>query len=104
MLVHCGKWQIRNSMLYPQRIKWHKHAKPLGNIVQHIQQSKNTIHLYKVKSHAGSLGNECADTIAKRSVENQSGHDIHINTNAHPHSSNILASKGGKSSPSLPTR
>jgi hypothetical protein len=56
--------------------------------VHHIQLSKDTIHLYKVKAHhAGILGNECADATAKCSAENQSGHDIHIKTEAHPHSS-----------------
>jgi len=42
--------QIRNSILYPQRLKWHKHAKLLETTVHHIQLSKDTIHLYKVKS------------------------------------------------------
>jgi len=41
-------WQIRNSILYPQRIKRHKHLKILESIVHHIQLSKDTIHLYKV--------------------------------------------------------
>ena len=80
-------WQIRNSILYPQRMKRHEHAKLLEAIVHHIQLSKDTIYLYKVKAHAGILGNECADAIAKCSAENQSGHDIHNNTDAHPHSS-----------------
>jgi hypothetical protein len=57
----------------------------LETIVHHIQLFKDTIHLYKVKAHAGILRNECA--ISKCSVENQSGLDIHINTDAHPHSS-----------------
>jgi hypothetical protein len=42
-------WQIRNIILYPQRMKRHKHAKLLKTIVHHIQLSKDTIHLYKVK-------------------------------------------------------
>jgi ribonuclease HI len=42
--------------------------------VHHIQLSKDTIHLYKVKAHAGILGNECADAKAKCSAENQSGY------------------------------
>ena len=64
-----------------------KHAKFIETIVHYIQLSKDTISLYKGKAHAGILGNECADAIAKCSVEYQSGHDIHINTDAHPHSS-----------------
>ena len=49
--------------------------------------SKEAIHLYKVKAHASILGNKCADALAKCSAQNQSGHDIHNNTDAHPHSS-----------------
>jgi ribonuclease HI len=48
---------------------------------------KDTIYLYKVKAQAGILGNECANAIAKCSMENKSGQDIHINTGVHPHSS-----------------
>jgi ribonuclease HI len=81
-------WQRRNSILYPQRMKRHIHAKLLETIVHHTQLSKDIIHLYKVKAHAGILGNECADAIAKCSAQNhQSGHDIHINSDDHPHSS-----------------
>jgi len=80
-------WQIRSSIIYPQHMIWIKHAKLLDTILHHIQQSRDTIHLYKVKSHAGILGNECADAVAKCSAEHQSGHDIHIITDARPHSS-----------------
>jgi hypothetical protein len=53
--------------------------------IHHIQQSKDTIHLYKVEAHADILGNECADAIiAKCSAEKHSGHDIHINTTPTP--------------------
>ena len=78
-------WQIRNSILYPQCMKRHKHVKLLETIIHRIYWYKDTIHLYKLKAHAGILGKECADTVAKCSVENQSGHDIHINTDTHPH-------------------
>ena len=50
-------WQIKKSIRYPQRMKWHKHANLLESTVHHIQQSKDTIHLYRVKAHAGILGN-----------------------------------------------
>ena len=56
-------WQKTNSILYPQRMKRHKHAKLQETIVHHIQQSKGTIRLCKVEAHAGFiLGNECADS------------------------------------------
>jgi hypothetical protein len=65
-------------------MKRHKHAKLLETIVHHIQLYKDTIHLYKVKAHAGILRNECAGAVTRCSAENQSGHDIHVNTDAHP--------------------
>jgi len=68
-------------------MKRHKHANLLETIVHYTQLSKDSIHLYNIKAHAGILGNECADAIAKCSTENQSGHDIHTSTDAHPHSS-----------------
>jgi ribonuclease HI len=64
-------WQIRNCILYPQRMKRHEHVKLFQIIVHHILLSKDTIHLYKGKAHAGILGNECADAIAKCSAENK---------------------------------
>ena len=69
-------WQIRNSILYPQRIKRQIHAKLLEIGVHHIQEVKrHTMHLYKVKAHADILGNECADAKAKCSARIQSGPD-----------------------------
>ena len=58
-------WLIRNSILYRQRMKRHKHAKLLKIIVHHIQLSKDTIHIYNIKAHAGILGNGCADAVAQ---------------------------------------
>jgi hypothetical protein len=67
-------------------VKRHKHAKLLETVVYHIHVSKDTIqgNLYKVKAHAGILGNESADAIAKCSAENQCGHDFHSNTDTPP--------------------
>jgi ribonuclease HI len=89
----------RNSILYPRRMKQHKHAKLLETVVHHIQQSIGTIYLYKVKAHAGILGSECADAIAKCSAENQSGFDIHINADAHPHSPIFWSARVGDPPP-----
>jgi len=85
-------------------MKRHKHAKLLETIVHHIQLSKDTIH-FKVKAHAGILGNRWADAIAKCSAENRSGHDIQIYTDRpFPFIHFLATSKGGKPSPSLSTR
>jgi len=98
--AQTGKYETAFSVSppsYPQHVKWHKHAKLLGTIVHHILQSKDTIHPfhpYKVKAHAGNIGNECADAIANCSAAKQSGHAIiHNNTDAHPNSS-ISGRKG----------
>ena len=80
-------WQIRNSILYPQHMRRHKHAKLLETIVHHIQLTKDIIHLCKVKAHAGIQWNKCADSVASCPVEYRKGNDIHVNLAAHPHSS-----------------
>jgi hypothetical protein len=46
-------------------MKRHIYAKLLETIVHHIQLSKDAIHLYKMEAHAGILGSECADAMAK---------------------------------------
>jgi ribonuclease HI len=66
-------------------MKRHKYAKLLEIIAHHIQVDEETIYLYKVKAHAGILGNECADAIAK-CYANLTGHDIQIDTDNHPYS------------------
>jgi hypothetical protein len=81
-------------------MKWHKHAKLLENIVHHIHLSKKTPSICtRLKAHAGIPGNECTDAIAKCSAENQSGLDIHINSNAHFHSSIIWSARVEKPPP-----
>jgi len=92
--------QIRNSILNPQRMKRHKHAKHLESIVHHIQLSKDTIHLYKFKDHAGILGNGCAGAVAKCLRKIKVAMIFTINTDAHPHSS-ISGQQGCKTLPQL---
>eukprot|EP00983_Pelagomonas_calceolata_P023501 739894-Pelagomonas_calceolata.AAC.1 len=50
-----------------------------------ISNSQANIHVYKVKSHAGITGNECADAVAKYQADksNNSMADIGI-PNARP--------------------
>eukprot|EP00983_Pelagomonas_calceolata_P066027 1148835-Pelagomonas_calceolata.AAC.1 len=57
--------QIRKQTLYPELHSQHTQGHILGMIVQLICNSPTPIYLYKVKSHAGIAGNECADAIAK---------------------------------------
>jgi len=61
----CSLHQIRKQILYPELHRNHVQADILQIIVKLIRNSPTPIHLYKVKSHAGIAGNECADAIAK---------------------------------------
>jgi len=81
-------------------MKRHKHAKHLESIVHHIQLSKDTIHLYKFKDHAGILGNGCAGAVAKCLRKIKVAMIFTINTDAHPHSS-ISGQQGCKTLPQL---
>jgi hypothetical protein len=90
-------WQIRNSILYPQRMKRHTHAKLL-------KLSCTTSSYLKTPSISTSsklmLYPECADAIAKCSAENWNGHDIRITsapTPIHPYS----GQQGWKTLPQL---
>ena len=43
----------------------HKHASLLHAIIELILESPAPVHIWKVKSHIGIVGNEIADEIAK---------------------------------------
>jgi len=57
--------QIRNHLLYPELHHHHLQGDTLKILKQTICNSPNPVHLFKVKSHAGIAGNECADAVAK---------------------------------------
>ncbi len=65
---HTSLHQIRKQLLYPK-----KHRHPVGHVQGDllkilsytIRNSQSHIFLYKVKSHAGIAGNECANALAK---------------------------------------
>ncbi len=59
--------QIRKHLLYPQLHCNHVQGGILKVLVQIIRNSPNPVHLFKVKSHAGIAGNECADAVANSS-------------------------------------
>jgi ribonuclease HI len=56
----------------------------LAKVKRHSCQKQhatcNTIHFYKVKAHAGFLGNERSNAIAQCSAKNKCGYDIYIVT------------------------
>ena len=61
----CSIHQIRKQMHRPQDMTDHKHASLLHAIIEQILESPAPVHIWKVKSHIGIVGNEIADEIAK---------------------------------------
>ena len=62
----CSIHQIRKQMQRPQDMADHKHATLLHELSQQIAESPAQVHIWKVKSHVGIVGNEIADEIAKQ--------------------------------------
>jgi ribonuclease HI len=60
----ASMYQIQKAMARPQDITEHRHLLLIKQIVQSIQDSACTVHIWKVKSHIGIVGNEAADQIA----------------------------------------
>eukprot|EP00983_Pelagomonas_calceolata_P010086 327843-Pelagomonas_calceolata.AAC.1 len=56
--------QIRKEVIFPEKHKQHIQGDVLKIISILVSNSKTNICVYKVKSHAGIAGNECADAIA----------------------------------------
>jgi len=56
--------QIRKQLLCPEKHRHHVQGDILKILSNTIQNSQSHFVLYKVKSHAGIAGNECADALA----------------------------------------
>jgi hypothetical protein len=56
----------------PQDIKEHRHYALLQDIAKAIEAAPSAIHIYKVKSHIGIVGNERADEIATAVAKGES--------------------------------
>jgi ribonuclease HI len=59
--------QIKKQLAHPNLHCHHIHGDVLQSISKAIRQSPSPIHFFKVKSHAGIIGNEHADVLAKKS-------------------------------------
>jgi ribonuclease HI len=57
-------FQSKKMLMRPQDMHEHRHAHLLRTIVDKIAAGQNIVHIYKVKSHIGIVGNERADEIA----------------------------------------
>ena len=60
--------QIKKELSHPNLHHHHIQGDVLQSIAKAICQSPSLIHLFKVKSHAGIIGNEHADALAKQSA------------------------------------
>jgi ribonuclease HI len=57
-------YQVRKMNRSPQSMQEHRHLQLHRELSQSIQQANECIHIYKVKSHIGIIGNELADELA----------------------------------------
>jgi len=57
--------QIKKQLSQPNLHRHHIQGDVLQSIAKTISQSPSPIHFFKVKSHAGIIGNERADALAK---------------------------------------
>ena len=60
--------QIKKQLSHPNLHRHHIQGGVLQSIAKAIRQSPSPIHFFKVKSHAGIIGNEHADALAKKSA------------------------------------
>jgi hypothetical protein len=60
--------QIKKQLSHPNLHSHHIQGDVLQSIAKAIRQSPSTIHFFKVKSHAGTIGNERADALAKKAA------------------------------------
>ena len=60
--------QIKKQLSHPNLHHHHIQRDVLQSIAKAIRQSPSPIHFFKVKSYAGIIGNEHANTLAKKSA------------------------------------
>jgi hypothetical protein len=60
--------QIKKQLSLPNLHRHHIQGDVLQSIAKAIRQSPSPIYFFKVKSHAGIIGNEHADALAKKSA------------------------------------
>ena len=78
--------QIKKQLSHPNLHRHHIQGDVLQSIAKAIRQSPSPmIHFFKVKSHAGIIGNEHADALAKKSAtSNLLQHCRHLHQNSRP--------------------
>jgi hypothetical protein len=56
--------QVRRANTRPQDMKEHRHLNIIEDIAREVSSSTSIVHLWKVRSHIGIVGNEIADETA----------------------------------------
>jgi ribonuclease HI len=64
--------RIKNQLSHPNLHRHHIQGGVLQSIAKAIHQSPSPIHFHTVKSHAGILGNEYADALARKPIKTYS--------------------------------
>jgi hypothetical protein len=65
---------VARAITRPQDVTEHRHLSIIKSIVQAIRDAPGPIHLWKVKSHSGIVGNELADYAAVQVAKGQTMH------------------------------
>ena len=60
----ASMYAIQKMISRPQDLQEHRHLHILQEITSAIASSRGTVHIWKVKSHTGIIGNELADQAA----------------------------------------
>ncbi|NES98184.1 MAG: hypothetical protein F6K32_23950 [Desertifilum sp. SIO1I2] len=68
-------YQIHRMLCRPQDMREHRHAHLIMDIVREIGRQRGTVHLWKVKSHVGIIGNERADKAAQAVAKGEIGEE-----------------------------
>jgi ribonuclease HI len=60
--------QLQRAVHRPGTLKLHKHADLLRSLVRLLRNSPGAVTIAKIRAHAGHIGNEVADLVAKRAA------------------------------------
>jgi ribonuclease HI len=71
---------LAKIILRPQDLQEHRHRRMLDSMANAVQDYPGTIHLWKVKSHTGIIGNERADEVAVQVAKGKypSTHNLYV--------------------------
>jgi ribonuclease HI len=102
----CSMHAVVRAITRPQDLTEHRHLHILQRIGQAIRDAPGTVHIWKVKSHIGIVGNEKADAAAVSVAKGESAATYTYATPSHdrrhihwPHKTSTHHSKDGTATP-----